>query len=193
MRKTFWTALAISAVLASGITSQAQARAQQVWGMGIAASAIALYGLIADQERDDGNYATLGGGWYDAIDTVDEAGEAHLEFRPGVSIWKLQPLLGVGVTTDGSVMAYAGGRFDVFLGDDLVLSPSLAPAVYAEGDGKDLGSNVVLRFAIDAQYKLENDSRLGLGMYHMSHGNVFGDDNPGVDTLFLSYTIPFGR
>lgn len=193
MKRNLWISLIISAAVSVGVVSDAHARAQQVWGMGIAASAIALYGLLADQDRDDGNYATLGGGWFDVIDNVDEAGEAHLEFRPGVSLWKLQPLLGVGVTTDGAVMAYAGGRFDVFLGDDLVLSPSLAPAIYAEGDGKDLGSNVVLRFAIDAQYKLENDSRLGMGIYHMSHGNVFGDDNPGVDTLFISYTIPFGR
>jgi hypothetical protein len=42
------------------------------------------------------------------------------------------------------------------------------------------------------QFKLEDRSRIGLGIFHMSHGNVFGDYNPGVDTIFVSYTIPLG-
>ena len=42
-------------------------------------------------------------------------------------------------------------------------------------------------------FRLDDGSRIGVSFHHISHAELFGGDNPGTETLGLTYTIPIGR
>ena len=163
--------------------------------MAIAGASAALFGykLFQDDSAVEQHYVSLEGGRFDVVSRANEANEFGLEFRPGWTLWKFRPLIGVEGTTDESFYVYAGGRFDVYFGRRFVASPSFSLTYYHKGDGKDLGSEGVARSGIDFQYRFDNDMRLGARFYHMSHGKVMGNVNPGTETVGLTFSIPLGR
>ena len=113
-----------------------------------------------------------------------------MEYRSDFFLWRFKPFVGVDGTSDGGAYAYAGLRGDAYFGRRLVISPNVAPAVYYAGDGKNLGSAGVLRSGIDVSYRFDNESQLGVGFHHMSHGKVFSDLNPGTETVTVTYSVP---
>ena len=129
-------------------------------------------------------------GYFDALARDRPAGTFGFEYRSNFLVWKFHPTLGAVVTTHGQGYIYAGLRLDAFFGKRIVVSPSVTPAFYHKGDGKDLGSSGVLRSGIDLSYRFDDKSQLGVGFHHMSHGKVFGNLNPGTETFQLFYSVP---
>lgn len=184
------SALAAAPLLAAPVRP-AQAADPAVLAIIASSVPVLAWGLFSEEPwRAEPDRIALGGEWFDGVDRENSAVGFRLEYRSGTPLWKLKPIAGVSATTDAGVYGYAGLRFDVYFGRRFVISPSIAATAYHEGDGKDLGSNLLLRSGLEAAYRFDDDSRLGVNFYHMSHGQVFGDDNPGTETFGVSYSTP---
>ena len=90
----------------------------------------------AQDGTDDPGFLRVGVGYYDINDDMD-AGEFHVEYISGDKLWIFNPFVGVMGTTDAAIYGYAGIRLDVFLGRRWVFTPSFAPGLYSDGDGKE--------------------------------------------------------
>jgi lipid A 3-O-deacylase len=132
---------------------------------------------------------SAGVGWYDILEGDDDAVDFRLEYRHGDDFLWLKPWAGAEVNTDGSVWGGVGVLIDITFFDNIVLTGSFAPGLWAEGDGKDLGHVVEFRSQIELGYQFENQSRLSVGFSHLSNAGL-GDDNPGTEVLNLYYHLP---
>ncbi len=127
-------------------------------------------------------------GVYDINDN-EGAGEFRLEWRGRAWRWRLRPLAGVMASSDAAIYAYGGLAADFDLGRRVVLTPSLAAGLYQDGGGKDLGSVIEFRSAIELAWKFDGGARLGLMFYHLSNAGL-SDNNPGTEVLSLGYAVP---
>lgn len=128
-------------------------------------------------------------GWYDFNLQDDEAIDFRLEYRHGEDFLWLKPWGGMEVTSDGSVWGGIGVLMDITFFDAVVLTGSIAPGLYEDGGGKDLGSAFEIRSQVELGYQFENQSRLSIAFSHISNANV-ADDNPGTEVLNLYYHLP---
>ncbi len=141
--------------------------------------------------EDDPHFLTLAVGYYDFNDDWGAA-EFRAEFRARDKFWIFKPLGGMMATSDAAFYGYAGVLVDLYFGRRIVVTPSFAAGLYADGDGKNLGQTVQFRSAIEVAYRFDNRARLGLSLYHLSNAS-FNDDNQGTEVLSLSYSIPLGH
>jgi len=133
----------------------------------------------------------VGAGAFDFTDGGDRAAALELQYRGPRLLWLLQPMVGLMGTSDLAGHAYAGVSLDLPLGERLVLRPSFAPGLYADGDGKDMGHTVQFRTGAELSYRFGSGLRLGLEFTHLSNATL-GDSNPGANNLFLTLAVPFG-
>ena len=109
----------------------------------------------------------------------------------------LIPVAGGMATSRGALLVYGGVRVEIPLGERWVAGGGWAPALYYRGTGagKDLGGALEFRSHVELAYRLRNDARVGLCLYHLSNGKVFSleDTNPGSESLVLTYTARVGR
>ncbi len=130
-----------------------------------------------------------GVGWFDIAQQDDEAVDFRLEYRHGEDFLWLKPWAGIEATTDGSVWGGIGVLMDITFFDTVVLTGSVAPGLYEDGGGKDLGSVFEIRSQVELGYQFDNKSRLAVSFSHTSNASV-ADDNPGVEVLNLYYHLP---
>lgn len=151
--------------------------------------ALTLPGMV---NADHGAELAFSVGAFEAFDSEDSAAEIGIEYRfsPVESAFNLIPTLGLSMNSDGGYWAYAGVRYDWNFNPKWTLTPHFAVAAYEEGDGADLGHDMEFRTGLDLAYALTDESRLSLGIYHMSNANI-GDKNPGADSLIVTYSFGF--
>ena len=130
-----------------------------------------------------------GVGWFDIAQQDDEAVDFRLEYRHGEDFLWLKPWGGIEATSDGSVWGGIGVLMDITFFDTVVLTGSIAPGLYDDGGGKDLGSVFEIRSQVELGYQFDNQSRLAVSFSHTSNASV-ADDNPGVEVLNLYYHLP---
>lgn len=138
-------------------------------------------------------------GAYDVGDYEADTAEVGLEcqLRP---VWTgrlpgrvgLRPIVGLAGTTDRAAWVYAGLRADVEAGPAWRVSPSFAVSLFDDGDGKELGGPVEFRSGLEISYLVGAVSRLGVTFHHLSNADLY-DDNPGSNSLLLTWTRPLGR
>ena len=128
-------------------------------------------------------------------DNREEAADFRLEYRFGKSLLefiepyaKLKPWVGAEATSDGSLYGVGGILIDVPLGP-FVFTPSFGAGLYAQGDGKDLGSVLEFRSQLEVGYEFENQSRFTVGYSHISNADI-SETNPGTNILSVYYHIP---
>jgi len=136
----------------------------------------------------DPAFLSVGAGYYDINDNMDAA-EFRMEYRGSTEYWVFKPFAGAMATSDAAFYAYGGLLVDVYFGNRFVLTPSFAAGLYADGDGKDLGHVVEFRSGLEASYRFDNRSRLGVLFYHLSNASL-DDNNPGTEVLSLTYSHP---
>ena len=132
----------------------------------------------------------VGGGMFDVVDDEDQAGLFRAEYTSPWTFFRIKPFGGVAGTTDSGFLGYAGFKHDLNIGRHLVISANVAAAGYSSGDGKDLGSSVVLRSGVEVGFRFDNGVLVSGSFHHMSHGEVFDDVNPGTETAALTISVP---
>jgi hypothetical protein len=146
----------------------------------------------ADDTDSDPDALAFGAGWWDVVQQKDNAALLNLEYRSDKKLWWFKPQVGMFGTSKGGFYLYAGIRLDVYFGDRWVFTPSFSPGVYHEGNGRDLGFELEFRSSAEIAYRFDDYSRLSLGIAHLSNASL-GDRNPGVETLTLTYSVPFSK
>lgn len=135
-------------------------------------------------------FLALSAGAFDILDDETTA-EFRAEYRSDLRLWRFAPFVGAMANADGGVYGYAGLGVDIFLGERIVLTPNAAFGLYYEGDSKDLGGAVEFRTGGELAYRFDDKSRLGIAFHHISNASIY-DDNPGTESLVLTYAIPIG-
>ena len=163
---------------------------RRIW-VGIAVLGLG-FGLLAPvpARAEDPAMLAFSLAWFDANQRDDQAAEARIEYRAARRYWLFKPFGGIMATSDGAAHAFAGVLIDLYFGHHLVVTPSFAPGVFTDGDGKDLGSVIEFRSQIEIAWRFDNRSRIGLSLNHISNASI-ANRNPGVESLALTYVIPF--
>jgi hypothetical protein len=137
----------------------------------------------------------IGGGAFDVLPDSKKPGNgttglALAEYRFGDVLWIVAPFVGVFGTGKGAFYGYGGFGFDINFFERFVATPSAAVGYFTNGTGIDLGAHTEFRTGAEFDYRFDNLSRLGVGMYHMSNAGI-GKKNPGVELVTIVLTMPF--
>jgi len=111
------------------------------------------------------------------------------EYRFGDVLGPIAPFVGASVTSDGGAYGFFGLGFDINFGPHWVLTPNAAAGAFERGSGTRLGSWWEFRTGAELDYRMANQSRIGLAFHHMSNAGLTRY-NPGEESLVLIYTIP---
>jgi lipid A 3-O-deacylase len=148
----------------------------------------------ADQLFPEHNNAYLslqGGVWDSGIggNFHRRSGAFGAEYRFGQHLWIVHPFLGINATHRGDIYGYGGFLFDASVIDHLWVTPSLAVGGFHRGGGKDIGSVVEFRSALELSYQFDNKARLGVRFEHISNAGI-SNTNPGVENFWVVFSVP---
>ena len=101
----------------------------------------------------------------------------------------LSPITGAFVTENQALYAYTGVEWNFDLGP-INFTPSFAPGLYGEGDGKDLGHILEFKSEVQASWNLSESSELGMSYNHLSNASL-GDKNPGANSYMFNFLKRF--
>jgi len=104
-------------------------------------------------------------------------------------IGKISPITGGFITENSAVYIYTGFEWNVDMGA-LTFTPSFAPGLYHEGDGKDLGHVLEFKSEIQFSYEISKDTNIGLSYNHISNASL-GDKNPGANSYMFNFIKNF--
>ena len=100
-------------------------------------------------------------------------------------IGNISPITGAFVTENSATYIYTGFEWNIDMGS-LVFTPSFAPGLYYEGDGKDLGHVIEFKSEIQFSYSFSETSKIGASYNHLSNASL-GDKNPGANSYMFNF------
>lgn len=161
-------------------------------GLLIACSlAASVLGIAPKANAADPSYLMIGVGSWETLRSKYTEPELDLSYRSDYKLWIFKPHAGMLVAKDGDFYGYGGLLTDIYWGKHIVTTLSTAVGGYG-GGGFRLGSHVEFRSGVEAAYRFEDKSRLGVGFYHISNAGLT-DRNPGSESLMLEYAYPIGN
>ena len=83
-----------------------------------------------------------------------------------------------------------GIEWNVDMGGGLIFTPSFAPGLYHEGDGKDLGHVLEFKSEVQLSYASSDETSFGLSYNHVSNASL-GDKNPGANSYMFNFIKNF--
>lgn len=158
----------------------------------LAVFALAATAVAAPASAQEPSFLSFGVGWYDINDDQD-AVDLRIEYRSKAKfLGFVKPWVGVELTSDAAAYGVAGILTDIYFGRRIVLTPSFGVGVYADGNGKDLGSAIEFRSQLELGYRFDDRSRLALAFGHISNAHLT-DQNPGSEILTVYYHLPLEK
>ena len=163
----------------------------------VAVLAAVIFALLppAPAKATDKDLLVVGVGAYDtgAFGGHNElAAGFHAEYRAGVSLWLVHPVIGIMATSDSAVYGYGGIVIDIPVSDRFYITPSFAAGGFDHGSGKNLGHTVEFRTGVEFSYEFDDASRVGVMFHHMSNADL-GGKNPGSESVFVNYMVPISQ
>jgi len=101
----------------------------------------------------------------------------------------LSPVTGALITSDSAGYLYTGVQAQYKMGI-LNITPSFAPGLYFEGDGKDLGHLIEFKSELQFSLDLSKNSEFGFSYNHLSNASL-GDKNPGANSYMFNFLKNF--
>ena len=98
----------------------------------------------------------------------------------------VSPITGGFVTGNSAAYVYTGVEWNVDMGEKIKLTPSFAPGLYHEGDGKDLGHVLEFKSEVQLSYVTSDKSSFGVSYNHVSNASL-GDKNPGANSYMFNF------
>jgi len=149
--------------------------------------------FATNAHADDPAFLSIGGGTYDWNRQKDEGIEVRMEYRHDKKLFGLvKPFVAAAVSKNDSTQVFlgAGILMDIYLGKRFVITPSFAPHYYNGGNDKlDLDYALEFRSQVEAAYRFDDRSRLGIAVSHYSNASL-GKTNPGTESATIYYSIP---
>ncbi|HSG50032.1 MAG TPA: acyloxyacyl hydrolase [Longimicrobiales bacterium] len=173
--------LLLLAALATAVPVGAQGPASEGSGEGIA-SPDAVPGST------EGPQIQIGAGVPGILDDARGA-MGMLSVRFGSGLLGVRPLAGLLGASQGQLFVFGGVFRDVALGR-WVVTPMLSGGAYEKGHGRDLGSRLQFRSAMEVSWRFQGGQRVGVQVAHISNAGL-GWRNPGQERLLVTFTRPF--
>ena len=104
-------------------------------------------------------------------------------------IGNISPITGGFVTENSAAYIYTGFEWNIDMGA-LIFTPSFAPGLYHEGDGKDLGHVIEFKSEVQFSYEISKNSKIGFSYNHLSNASI-GDKNPGANSYIFNFLQNF--
>ena len=95
------------------------------------------------------------------------------------------PITGGFITENSAAYVYTGVEWNYAIGNKITFTPSFAPGIYHEGDGKDLGHALEFKTEMQLSYTLSDSANLGMSYNHISNASL-GDKNPGANSYMFN-------
>ena len=102
----------------------------------------------------------------------------------------VSPITGGFVTENSAAYVYTGIEWNYTMGDKIKFTPSFAPGIYHEGDGKDLGHALEFKTEVQLSYSISKSTNLGMSYNHISNASL-GDKNPGANSYMFNFLKRF--
>ena len=97
----------------------------------------------------------------------------------------VSPITGGFITENSAAYIYTGVEWNYALSDKLKFTPSFAPGIYHDGDGKDLGHILEFKTEVQVSYSFSESTNLGMSYNHISNASL-GDKNPGANSYMFN-------
>ena len=104
-------------------------------------------------------------------------------------IGKISPITGGFITENSAIYIYTGFEWNVDMGA-LTFTPSFAPGLYHEGDGKDLGHVLEFKSEVQLSYKTTDTTNFAVSYNHVSNASL-GTKNPGANSYMFNFLKKF--
>ena len=101
----------------------------------------------------------------------------------------VSPITGGFITENSAAYIYTGIEWNVEMGS-LTFTPSFAPGLYHEGDGKDLGHILEFKSEVQLTYAASGNTNIGFSYNHVSNASL-GDKNPGANSYMFNFLKKF--
>ena len=101
----------------------------------------------------------------------------------------ISPIIGGFITENSAAYIYSGIEWNIDLGS-FVFTPSFAPGLYNEGNGKDLGHVLEFKTEVQLSYGVSENTSFGVSYNHISNASL-GDKNPGANSYMFNYLQKF--
>jgi len=101
----------------------------------------------------------------------------------------VSPITGAFITENSAAYIYTGIEWNVEMGS-LTFTPSFAPGLYHEGDGKDLGHILEFKSEVQLTYAASGNANIGFSYNHVSNASL-GDKNPGANSYMFNFLKKF--
>ena len=102
----------------------------------------------------------------------------------------VSPITGGFVTENSAAYVYTGIEWNMDMGQKMTFTPSFAPGLYHEGDGKDLGHVLEFKSEVQLSYAVSKKSNFGVSYNHVSNASL-GDKNPGANSYMFNFVKNF--
>ena len=97
----------------------------------------------------------------------------------------ISPITGGFLTENSAAYIYTGVEWNYAIGDKLKFTPSFAPGIYHEGNGKDLGHALEFKTEVQASYSVSESTSIGMSYNHISNASL-GNKNPGANSYMFN-------
>jgi len=101
----------------------------------------------------------------------------------------VSPITGGFITANSAAYIYSGIEWNMNIGS-FEFTPSFAPGLYHEGDGKDLGHILEFKTEVQLSYGLSESTSFGMSYNHVSNASL-GDKNPGANSYEFNFLKKF--
>jgi len=101
----------------------------------------------------------------------------------------ISPITGGFITENSAAYIYSGIEWNIEMGS-FEFTPSFAPGLYHEGDGKDLGHVLEFKTEVQLSYSSSKDTSFGVSYNHISNASL-GDKNPGANSYMFNFLKKF--
>ena len=104
-------------------------------------------------------------------------------------IGRVSPITGMMITQDAAAYVYTGIEANYDLGP-FKFTPSFAPGIYSQGDGKDLGHPLEFKSEVQLSMDLGETTNFGMSYNHVSNASL-GEKNPGANSYMFNFLKKF--
>ena len=101
----------------------------------------------------------------------------------------VSPITGGFITENSAIYIYSGIEWNVDMGL-FKFTPSFAPGLYNEGNGKDLGHILEFKTEVQLSYGVSESTSFGMSYNHISNASL-GTKNPGANSYMFNYLQKF--
>ena len=113
----------------------------------------------------------------------------NVNLKRDTFLGNVSPITGGFITENSAAYIYTGIEWNFDMGG-LIFTPSFAPGLYHEGNGKDLGHILEFKSEVQLSYATSDRTSIGVSYNHVSNASL-GDKNPGANSYMFNFIKNF--